>query len=270
MPKLSYPRITKGDAVYYLLRLYWNEPEFVEELRQLHQPYAQPLIELAKAMVRFFVDCRQALSSEDYHKMTRDFYNQWVTKGGKDPELPPNLSRQLKRIKQMYPRLQSYFDGLEELAYRWKLRASWAGVTLYINDMADLLKAIGMPDNIDVPLEELELLHPYAPPVPALEIRVPAWALIHYTPGQIKAEITKKLKDYESRIRAACFKEYPSALDAHARWWFEHFVHGKEYDDIAQEEAYRPGGSLISYAKNVGNAVRKFSRLIGIEIKRLK
>ena len=75
MPKLSYPRVTKGDAVYYLLRLYWNEPEFVEELRQLHQPYAQPLIELAKAMVRFFADCRQALSSEDYHKMTRDFYH---------------------------------------------------------------------------------------------------------------------------------------------------------------------------------------------------
>jgi len=258
MPKLSYPRITKGEAVYYLLRLYWNEPEFMEQLQQLHQSYVEFFAELAVAQVKFSLDCKQVLSPEDYHKVRRHFYDQWVIKGGKDPELPRNLSRQLQRIKQMYPKLQPYFDGLGDLAYRWKLRAPWAVLVLYLHDMRDFLKASGMPENIDVPLEELELLYPWPPPVPALEIKVPAWALIHYSRKQIEAEIAMRLKDYESRIKAVGLKEYPSALENHARWWFEHYVKEKTYAEL-EEQFPRAGQETIK------RKVWNFSKLAGIK-----
>lgn len=47
-------------------------------------------------------------------------------------------------------------------------------------------------------------------------------------------------------------------------------VHGNKYDDIAQEESYTPDGSVICYARNVGAAVRAFSKLIGIDTKNLR
>jgi hypothetical protein len=62
-------------------------------------------------------------------------------------------------------------------------------------------------------------------------------------------------------------KEYPSRIAHHARWWFEHYVNGRTYEEIADMEVKTPGGSLISYAKNVGIAVNKFSKLIGINMK---
>ena len=100
--------------------------------------------------------------------------------------------------------------------------------------------------------------------------KVSSWAFFLYGRTQIQSEIAVQLKDYEDRLKALDYEENPSRLQTHAKWWFECFIRGKEYDDIAQEEAYTPGGSLVSYARNVGNAVRKFSRLVGIDIKDLK
>jgi hypothetical protein len=129
---------------------------------------------------------------------------------------------------------------------------------------------LGMPDAIDVPLEQLDLLYPWPPPISPLEIRVSSWAFVLYGRKQIQVEIARKLKEYEARLKALGLTEYPSSLGKHARWWFEHFVHGKGYDDIAQEEIYTSGGSLVSYARNVGDAVREFSRLVGIDTTNLK
>jgi hypothetical protein len=270
MPKLSHPRTVKDDAINYLLRVYWNDTEFREELQEFSKPYALSLTELAVELVKFSTDGRQVLSPEDYKKTGDNFYDAAVAGKFKELELPPDLSHQHAQIKQMYEELQPYFGGLVELAYKWKLRAPWAGRVLHLYDMADRLEALGMPRNIDVPLEQLEYLHHWKLPCPDLDIRLPAWAFIDYTPEQIKAEIARKLTDYERELKAAGLREYPSRLEKHAQWWFEHYVHRKKYDDIAQEEAYTPGGSLISYAKNVGRAVRRFSRLIGIEAQELK
>ncbi len=268
MPKLGDPRITKGHAASFLIRLYLQEPEFSRDLCQLRDNYLKLVIELGLRQVEFFANCRKALSTEEYQSMLRSFFESGATQGNLTA-LSRDLARQLKEIKQMYPRLGPYFHGLEQLAYRWKLRASWAGPLLHLYDMHSIFRGIGMPDTIDVPLEQLDLLYPWPPPVSPLEIKVSAWAFVFYGRKQIQVEIARKLKDYEDRLKAVGLTEYPSSLQKHARWWFEHVVHGKKYDDIAQEETYSPGGSSISHARNVGEAVRRFSRLVGIDTKNL-
>jgi hypothetical protein len=142
---------------------------------------------------------------------------------------------------------------------------------LIIYDIFDVLTIKGLIGNeIDIPLEEFDALYPWASPLSALEIKVPAWAIILQGRKKVLADVGEKLQQYEKRIKSTGLTEYPSSLRKHAKWWFEHFVHGKKYDDIAQNETYTPDGSLISHAKNVGAAVRKFSILIGIEVKDLK
>jgi len=269
MPRLSDPRITKGHAVSFLLRLYFDEPEFVTELCQLRQDHSELLAELIAKQFEFVEKCRAVLTAEQYQKTVHDLQGLLVLVGS-NPDLPANLARQLEKMKQIAVGLGPFFRGLEELASRWKLKAPWAGPMLYLHVMHDCLKGLGVPDTIDVPLEQMDLLYPWPPPIPSLEIKVSSWAFVFYGRKEIQARIARKLEAYEDELRVIGMAEYPSSLEKHAKWWFDHFVYGKKYDDISQEEAHTPGGSVISYAKNVGEAVRKFSRLIGIEIKNLK
>lgn len=165
---------------------------------------------------------------------------------------------------------QPYFDSLSKLAHKWKLRAPWAVGILFLLDLMEVSGDQEFLGKIDIPLEKLSLIYPWAPPLPPLEISVPAWAF--FTDGRqaILEEIDKKLEKYESELKAEGLYEHPSALDKHARRWFQYYVHGRPYDEIVQDEVYTPGGALISYAKNVGAAVRKFSKLIQIDPKALK
>jgi hypothetical protein len=49
MPKLRHPELTKGKAVYYLLNLYRNDPDFIDELDEIRHPYFSVLLGLADA-----------------------------------------------------------------------------------------------------------------------------------------------------------------------------------------------------------------------------
>ena len=258
MPKLSDPRITKGHAVDSLLKIYRNDQEFVQELEKIRNPYLDLIIQYA-------------LDSFDSGKKSRlsprDFFNTAIERAKSMHQGAPFSPQASVYAAQLQP----YFDTLSKLAYRWKLRASWAAPMLVIYDMFDVLRIKGlMPDEIDLPLEEFNSLYPWLPPLPTLEIKIPAWAIVLQGREKVLAEVGKKLCQYEKEIKAIGLTERPSSLQKHAKWWFEHFIHGKKYDDIAQEEAYTPGGSSISYARNVGEAVRRFSRLVGIDIKNLK
>jgi hypothetical protein len=72
---------------------------------------------------------------------------------------------------------------------------------LIIYDMFDVLRIKGlMPDEIDMPLEEFSSLYPWASPLPPLEIKVPAWAIILQGREKVLAEIGKKLQQYEKEI----------------------------------------------------------------------
>lgn len=254
MPKLNYPKITKGNAIAALLNLYRKEPDFMKKLGKIRQPYLAILSKFAQDSLAFFKD--SSIPPAEYYQAVIDYTK---AKSKKDP-FPTKNSHYLSQ-------LQPYFDSLSELAYKWKLRAPWAVIALSLFDLINLLKALGLPDEMDIPLENLESIYPWAPPLPPLEIKIPAWAIILSGRQAVQTEVNKKLQEYENEIKDKVLHEYPSALSMHARWWFEHYIHHKTYDEIAQDEVYTPDGSLISYARNVGTAVRKFSMLIGINQK---
>jgi hypothetical protein len=268
MPKLSDPRITKGRAVSALVRLYLEEPEFRSELCRIRQKHSEVVLEFISRQIELLVHCSTTMTAEECHKTLRELYA-FLTLAGDSDALPPDMSHRLEQMKNICLELRPYFADLRQLAYRWNLRAPWAGPMLHQDYLHDCLKTLGMPDAIDVASEQLELLYPWPPPVPPLEVKVSAWALVLFSREELQIDISRRLKTYEDQLKALGLREYPSSLKRHARWWFEHFVHGKKYDDIAQEEAYSQGGSLVSYGRNVGDAVRRFSRLIGIDIRNL-
>lgn len=237
----------------------------MKELAQLREPHSQAISKYVAAMMGFWADCKKDLSSEGYRKLLEHLYYLKDIKGDEQPlELPSDYTDRLDEIEQKWDKLQPYAVGLADLAHKWKLRAPWAVPMLVLYDVIDLWKASGMPSEVDMALEDFDLLFPWSPLVPALEISVPAWALILLGRQQAQKEVAKKFEAYEHELKAGGLKEYPSALQNHAKWWFEHYVHKKRYDEIAQEETYTPGGSLVSYARNIGTAVKRFSNLIGI------
>lgn len=268
MPRLSDPRITKGRAVSALIRLYLEEPEFYSELCQIRQKHNEVVLEFISRQIELPAHCTSTMTPEEYYSTFRELYA-FLTRPSAGHALPPDVSHRLEEMENICLELRPYFTDLEQLAYRWNLRAPWAGPMLHLDYLHDCLKTLGMPDAIDVTSEQLELLYPWPPPIPPLEVKVSAWALVLFGREEIQIDIAQKLKAYEDQLKALGLTEYPSSLHKHARWWFEHFAHGKKYDDIAQEETYLPGGSSVSYARNVGEAVRRFSRLIGIDIRDL-
>ena len=91
-------------------------------------------------------------------------------------------------------------------------------------------------------------------------VKIPAWAIIVGGRQAVHAEISKKLEEYETQIKAKGLHEYPSALDKHAEWWFEHYVHSKKYKELDQ-------GYPSPNAESIKKAVWKFTKLVGIKVK---
>jgi len=223
MPRLSYPQATKGDAIYALLKFYRNDPDFMKELEQLRGPYMALLDRFSIDALDFFLNT--PLSSKEYLKATLDYYP------GESKTTPLPGAEQFPYFAQLQP----YFDGLDDLAHKWNLRARWAVLMLAFLDILDCWKARGMPAEFDIPLEKFDSLYPWEPPAPPLTIAVPAWAIVLLGRKVVLKELAKKLRQYENQIKAVGLKEYPSALRMHARWWFEHYVKGKTYAELEKQ-----------------------------------
>jgi hypothetical protein len=266
MPKLRHPELTKGKAVSYLLNLYRNDPDFINELDEIRRLYFLVLLGLADATLDFWAECKKMLLPEDYWAVIEYYQG----KSQHISALNGELEERRSLMEQLWIQLQSYAKALLPLTNKWKLRAPWAIPTLIYCDIFDLMAVMGLPTEIDVPIDSLIRLYPWSIPLPDLEITISPWAFFVSGKEQIQRGIAKKLSQYESKLKMAGFHEFPSALGKHAKWWFEHYVHGKTYDEIAQMEVYTPGSTPITYARNVGEAVRRFSKLIGIEPKALK
>ena len=266
MPKLRHPELTKGKAVSYLLDLYRNEPEFIRELDEIRRPYFPLLFSLADATLHFWAECKKALPSEDYWYAIEYYQG----KSQQIPPLPYELEEQRRLMGQLWTQLQPYASVLKELVFKWRLRAPWAVQTLMYYDVFDCMTLLGLPMEIDVPINSLGHLYPWPAPLPDLVVTVSPWAFFLSGKEQIQREIAEKLAQYESKIKTAGFHEFPSALRTHAKWWFEHYVHRKTYDAIAMMELDRTGNSPAVYGRNVGEAVRRFSNFIGIKPKALK
>ena len=269
MPRLSDPRITKAHAISFLLDFYFDEEAFVAQLGEIHLRNLKLLAEWAVGFAKAITKCSETMTADEYLGIVRDIFGS-AAAGKGIPDLPANFAPQFEEFSRIVIESGSYFEELEHLAFEWKLRAPWAGPILHYRWLHGFYTYSGLPQTVELSLEQLDLPYPWPPPLPPLEIKVPAWAFVFYSRRDIQAEIAGKLESYEDRLKAMGLRRKPNALQKHARWWFEHFVHRKKYDDIAQEESYTPDGSVISYAVNVGAAVRGFSRLIGIDTKSIR
>jgi len=257
MARLTDSRITKGLAAGYLIRLYLSEPDFVAELEELRAGYLDPLTELMVKEVGFLVGCRAAMGADEYQSTIRDLYTSYAAVPSISG-LPVSLLNQLEDLRQLHLELRPYFRGLEQLASKWKLTAPWAGPMLHLHHVHDCLKGIVTSDDIDVPLEQLDLLYPWPPPLPPLEIKVPASAFFLYGRKHIQIEIARRLEIYESELRATGLRHRPSAIEDHAQWWFERRVKGKPYQEIVERFP-------DVYEDTIKRKVWEFSRLLGIE-----
>jgi hypothetical protein len=194
------------------------------------------------------------MSFFDYSHLVADYFE------GTSSVSPLNY-KQDKDIIELHP----YIKALVKMVKKWKLNATWGWGALFTMDMIELLSCES-PEISGVPLELFEKMIPWPPPLSPLKIEVSAWTFLAFSRDEIISEIKDRLFDYEERLKETGLKEYPSRLKHHARWWFEHNVNGKTYEEIAEMEGKIPGGSLISYAKNVGIAVNKFSKLVGLDV----
>ncbi|MFC1901848.1 hypothetical protein ACFLX3_02850 [Chloroflexota bacterium] len=222
MPKLNYPKITRGNAITALLNLYREEPSFMKELDEIRQPYMPILEKFARDSLSFIKE--HNLSPSKYYQDTIDWYKGKI-------QQDPFPTEEFQYLSQA----QLYFDGLAKLAERWKLRAHWAVMALFSMDLTDCLKGMGMPDEIDIPISDLGDIYPWPPPLPPLDITVPAWFFFISGREAIQTEIAGMLHDYEAGIKAQGLGEYPSAIEIHAQLWFEHYVYGKTYTQLEKK-----------------------------------
>jgi hypothetical protein len=251
MPRLSHPKITKGHAIDALLSLYRNDREFVRELDKIRDPYLDLIIQLA--LDSFDSGRKSGLPPKEYFET--------VIEHAQNMQQGPSFFREASVYA---AKLQPYFDALSKLAYRWNLRAPWAITMLVIYDMFDVFRSKGlMPDEIDMPLEGFNSLYPWPSPLPPLEIKVPAWAIVLQGREKVLAEVSRKLQQYEKEIKATGLTEHPSSLQKHAKWWFEHHVQGLTWRQIADEiaEVDPEGGPQ---PENIRKAVTRLSKLIGV------
>ncbi len=246
MPRLNYHRTTMGDAINALLAIYRSTPEFLKESEEVRKPYWILIQRYAGDVLEYGAESGKSLSQG--HQDLMSYY-----KGGKDPFPAERFSYMAE--------LQPYFEALRELAYKWKLRAPWGVLVLFLHDVFDVFLCAGFPKEVDLPLEEFDSLYPWPAPAPPLELKVPAWAMIVLGRRQVMKEISLRLRQYERSLKAAGLKEYPSSLEKHARWWYEHYVNGAEYPEIEKRYQGEVGRESIK------RAVWNFSRLIGVKVK---
>jgi hypothetical protein len=254
MPLLSFPELTQGYARSILIALYRNHPTFEKEFNMIKKPYIDGIRKYAKDTIIFFQEKPQ--SNTEYYQALMKYL-------GGESKVRPYNKEQEKDISELEP----YFDALNKLTEKWIFKAPWAAGALFVLDLIQSM-AVVPHEEIGIPMEIFEPMVPWPPPLPPLKIQIPSWTFFAFTRDDIMSEIAARISDYEQELKEMGIKEQPSSLIHHARWWFEHYVKGIKYDDIAQQETYTPGGSLISHAKNVGKAVRDFTKLVDINPKK--
>lgn len=139
MPRLSYPQATKGNAIYALLKLYRNDPDFIKGLEEIRKPYMVLLDRFSIDVLAFFI------AEDTPSNLPKALFEYGIGKSEDNP-LPPE---QFYQLFPYFDQFQPYFDGLNNFAYEWKLRARWAVHMLFILDIFDCWKAKGMPSKFD-------------------------------------------------------------------------------------------------------------------------
>ena len=259
MPKLVSPSISKGKAIFHLIQLYRNEPSFMQEVKLLRKPYEERILNTAAAWIDFWFYCRDILPID----RLPEFWMNYYIGSGQPDTLPDSFINFLKQIQQEEYKLAPYKDELTKLMIKWKLNIPVAVDMLMLLDSMDVLKEFGVPTECEVPFEDLDYCYPFPAVLPPLEINISANRFAFYSKQQIMSIIRKQLTEYESSAKKAGLKEPPSALEIHAKWWYEHYVNKKSYGQLAIDYPAKKDTSLgVDRSGSIKRAVYEFSKLI--------
>jgi hypothetical protein len=259
MPKLTISQRTFGKAIAALLKLYKAELGFVKELDELRITYSPVLEKWLEAGVPNWIQMKKTLTQEEL-SITRDFFlteNQTIS-GSLADKIESSLF-----IPDPYlaGQLDAYVESLTDLAYKWRLKAPWAGRALLLDHVLEMATN-AMPEgvrNAEIPVEMLEPFLPPAP-LPPLQFEVNAYELMFSGRQEIQDKFAKALAEYENKLKSSGWQETPSAIERHAYWWFERNVHNKKYSEMEKEEPH-------IYREGIKRAVWKFAKLLNIKSK---
>ncbi len=206
MPKLTIDQRTKGKAVAALLELYKAEPDFMTVLKEIRITNLPAVEHLLKAGVPKWIQMRESLIEEEFSQVRNFFF----AKNGKMSDTLVDKLNPLFSIltPELASQLDEYVKSLTDLAYRWKLKAPWAGFALMINHIMDMI-----PKNVkdaEIPVELIEPFRPAAP-LPSLIFEVKAYELMFSGRQEIQYKFTKALVDYEKKLKSLGWREVPAA-----------------------------------------------------------
>lgn len=172
--------------------------------------------------------------------------------------------------------LESYRNDLSALLKKWRLVVPSAVDILLYQELKSAQKnneqqTLAMPPSediigkgviIDRDDPDRKMAKRIFPEVMPLKLYVSPWALVSLGREKTLQQIAVILQAYEEKMKERGFKERPSALRKHARWWFEHHAHGKSINEIAGQEV---NGPAPPYFKTVETAIKRFSKIIESE-----
>ena len=253
MPKLTIPQRTYGKAIESLIQLYLNEASFVTKLEKIRHVHEQAVITWLDTSVP---NWRSIGLSKD------SFYRSGTPEENNTEMLIQfsNAVRQFNDGLNLNEELLEYENELRILTDKWHLKAKWAASAFLVRhffDMAGITrKEIWQSEG------SIEMLEPLLDeaPLPPLIFEVTAYELMYSDQKELVHKFAEQLSDYANRLKMRTWKELPSAIDVHAYWWFEHYVHGKHYKEIA--ENHKPEVTENS----VRQAVARFRKLLAIEL----
>lgn len=248
MPRLGYRQAVAANAVEALVNVYLQDKAFMEDLSEIRQKHHDTILQIAGSTVDL---CREILNSPQplyllRYSLASEITHEFACTAGQDPSLAKDT--------------EAYIVALVELMQEWKLRTPMALAALIPNEVAWALGLAEKSGKSELPLDFLDRVYPWPPPVPPLEIKISPWALVHVGRRGVQKEIARRLREYESQIKKTGIGEHPAALDRHAQWWFEHYIHGKNYAEL---EKNWPDATRES----IKRAVWRFSRLVGIKVR---
>jgi hypothetical protein len=259
MPRLIDEFSKAIKALVVLVRVYRRHADFENELQQVHAQYRFIVLGF---VVQFLEGGFDLKSHRDAVRLTDSEYD--ATLSGlkaiiaKEAKHFPNVGQNDQA--QVQACLDALLVALNDLAYRWKLRVSQAGIWLFFDLVADEVKYAGLE------FQAGPSFHPCYPTAKRhpIQITVPDWLLVEEGQKPIVKQFERVLAERLARLKADGLSEYPSSIEKHAQWWFDHYVLGKKYKELARDNQSLNGSNR---EESIRRAVSNFSKLLRIRTK---